>query len=596
MSSQPLRLVSSSVSVEQEPLLGARQSKVEAAVMTGAEIFVQCLLREGVDTLFGYPGGVVLGIYDVLYRTPQLRHILIRHEQGGTHMADGYARATSKPGVVLVTSGPGATNTVTGIATAFMDSIPLVVFSGQVSSVLIGNDAFQEADTIGITRPITKHSYLVKDVTQLAETIREAFYIATSGRPGPVVVDLPKDMLLAKGPFNYPAEVNIRGYKPNVVGHGQQIAKAAALISQARRPVIYAGGGVISSNAAAELTQLAVANHIPVTTTLMGLGGFPETHPLALGMLGMHGTWYANMAVTHCDVLIAIGARFDDRVTGRIKDFAPNAKIIHVDIDPAAISKNVPVDIPIVGDVRQVLLQLNTLVTPPDTGEWLATLDQWKREHPLRYCPADGEIKPQLLIERISEATRGEAIITTDVGQHQMWVAQYYRFTRPRSMITSGGLGTMGYGFPAAVGAALGCPERTVVCITGDGSFQMTAYELATAVTYKVPVKVAIVNNGYLGMVRQWQELFFQKHYSHSYLGDSNPDFVKLAEAYGAIGYRATRPEEVMPVLQAALAVHDRPVVMDFHCSAEEDVYPMVPAGAAIYEMVEGPTPDAGGH
>ncbi|MDZ7261872.1 MAG: biosynthetic-type acetolactate synthase large subunit [candidate division KSB1 bacterium] len=556
--------------------------------MTGSEILIQSLLDEGVDTIFGFPGGAVIGIYDVLYRTPQIRHILVRHEQGATHAADGYARATGKPGVVFVTSGPGATNTVTGIATAYMDSIPIVVFTGQVPSAMIGNDAFQEADIIGITRPITKHSYLVKDVNQLAQIVREAFYIATTGRPGPVLVDLPKDMLVSKAVYQRPKKPQIRGYNPVTRGHYQQIAKAAHLISQAKRPLIYAGGGVISGNAAAELTELAIKGNIPVTTTLTGLGAFPEDHPLALKMLGMHGTWYANMAICECDVLIAVGARFDDRVTGRLDKFSVNSKKIHIDIDPACIAKNVPVDIPIVGDVKHVLPQLTQMIQRPDTNGWCETINQWKKEHPLRYRNRSDQIMPQFVVEKISELTRGEAIIVTDVGQNQMWTAQYYQFKHPRSMLTSGGLGTMGYGFPAAVGAAIGCPGRIVFCITGDGGFQMMCQELATAVYYRIPVKVAILNNGYLGMVRQWQNLFFESRYSHTYLQPSNPDFVKLAESYGAVGLRVERPEEVLPALKEAMKITDRPVVLDFIVAAEENVYPMVPAGAALYEMIEG--------
>jgi len=556
--------------------------------MSGGEIFIQALLDEGVEVVFGYPGGVVLGVYDVLYRSSGLRHILIRHEQGGAHAADGYARATGRPGVVLVTSGPGATNTVTGIATAYMDSIPLVVFTGQVPSAMIGNDAFQEADILGITRPITKHSYLVRNVDELADVIRQAFYIARTGRPGPVLVDLPKDMLMARAFYSPPAKgLHIRGYHPSVDGNPPQIARAAALISEAKRPVLYVGGGVVVGDASAELTELALKAQIPVTTTLMGLGAFPESHPLSLGMLGMHGTWYANMAVTECDLLIAVGARFDDRVTGRLEAFSKESRKIHIDIDPACISKNIQVDIPIVGDVKRVLPQLTAQVRPADTADWLRRIDRWKREHPLRWRQKSDQIMPQWLVQKISEITRGEAIVTADVGQHQMWAAQYYRFNHPRSMINSGGLGTMGYGFPAAIGAAIGRPDRQVWCITGDGGFQMTMAELGTAVQHRVPVKVAIFNNGYLGMVRQWQELFYGGRYSHSCLEQGNPDFVKVAESYGAVGLRATKPEEVEPVLRQAREVKDRPVVIDFHVAREENVYPMIPAGKAIYEMIE---------
>ena len=559
-----------------------------APILTGAEIFLRALIDEGVDTIFGYPGGVVLSVYDRLVQTGELRHILIRHEQAGTHAADGYARATGKPGVVLVTSGPGATNTVTGIATAYMDSIPLVVFTGQVPSNLIGNDAFQEADILGITRPITKHSFLVRDAGELAETIRKAFYIAQSGRPGPVVVDMTKDMLLSRAPYRRPQRIELRGYRPTEKASPRQIQKAAEMLRRARRPVIYAGGGVISSGASDELRELARKMNAPVTTTLLGLGAFPETDPLSLGMLGMHGTWYANMAVSECDLLIAIGARFDDRVTGRLPDFARRARKIHIDIDPACINKNVIVDLPIVGDVKQVLRDLLPLVQACDSAKWLQTIARWKKEHPLRYDKRGDAIKPQEVIEAISRLTRGEAIITTDVGQHQMWTAQWYQFTRPRSHLSSGGLGTMGYGFPAALGAAIGCPDRTVIAITGDGGFQMTAMELATAVNYRVPVKVVILNNGYLGMVRQWQELFFERRYAHSELDSSNPDFVELARSYGAVGYRVEDRRELETALKAMLEETERPVVLDVRVAREENVYPMVPAGAAIYEMIEG--------
>lgn len=555
--------------------------------MNGAGILVETLLDLGVDTIFGYPGGAVLPIYDTLYKKPELRHILIRHEQGGTHAADGYARATGKPGVVLVTSGPGGTNTVTGIATAAIDSIPLVVFTGQVATHLIGNDAFQEADIIGITRPITKQSYLVKDVNKLEKTIREAFHIATSGKPGPVLIDLPKNMVTQKTKYTGTKKVSIPSYKPVTRGHHSQIEKAAELLSKAERPLIYAGGGVMRGEAWKELTALAEKTNIPVTTTLMGLGAFPESKPQSLGMLGMHGTWYANMAITECDVLLAVGARFDDRVTGRVDGFSLKSRKIHIDIDPSCISKNIPVEVPIVGDVKYVLPELERVARKPSIDGWWKTINQWKKDHPLKVPESKDIIMPQHMIKMISEVTKGDAIVVTDVGQHQMWAAQLYNFNHPRSFITSGGLGTMGYGFPAAMGAAIAKPDRTVVCITGDGGFQMTAFELATAVENKVPVKIAIMNNGYLGMVRQWQQLFFEKRYSHSTLKQGNPDFVKLAESYGAVGMRATKPSEMKPMLEKAMKINDKPVVMDFAVAEEENCYPMVPAGAAVNEMVE---------
>ncbi len=555
--------------------------------MLGSEILIQALLDEGVELLFGYPGGNVLSIYDALYRTPQLKHVLVRHEQAATHAADGYARATGKPGVVLVTSGPGATNTVTGIATAFMDSIPIVVITGQVPSAMIGNDAFQEADIIGITRPITKHSYLVKDVNQIVQAVREAFHIATTGRPGPVLVDIPKDIQNAKTAYKRPEKIIIRGYNPTYEGHGQQIARAAKLISQAERPLIYAGGGVVSANASDELRELAWKAHIPVTTTILGIGTFPEDDPLSLGMLGMHGTWYANTAICECDVLVAVGARFDDRVTGRLNGFSTKSKKIHIDIDPACISKNVAVDIPIVGHIKSVLPQLTSMVKKPNTRHWLDTIEAWKKAHPLKYKMRQDEIVPQFVIEKIAEVTEREAVVVTDVGQNQMWSAQFLKVRNPRTFLTSGGLGTMGYGFPAAVGAAFGCPDKTVVCITGDGGFQMNLQELSTAVKHRLPIKIAILNNGFLGMVRQWQELFFGKRYSSTPISDGNPDFVKLAESYGAIGIRVTKPSDVVSALQKCMTIHDKPVVLDFIVVPEEKVMPMVPAGAALTEMIE---------
>jgi len=558
---------------------------------TGAEILLECLRQEGVDTIFGFPGGAVLHIYDALMRyAEEIRHVLVRHEQGAIHAADGYARATGKVGVCLVTSGPGATNTVTGIATAYMDSVPVVIFTGQVPTMLIGNDAFQEADIVGITRPCTKHNYLVKDVKDLATIVKQAFYLARTGRPGPVLVDLPKDVISASAEFNYPAKIKMRSYNPTYQGHAGQIKRAVQLILQAKQPLIYAGGGVVISNASKELAALAQKLCIPVTTTLMGLGCFPGTHPLFLGMLGMHGTFQANMAVTHCDVLIAIGARFDDRVTGKIEAFSPNSKKIHIDIDPTSISKNVRVEIPIVGDAKNILRScLKYLDEEPSRdwtnlrAPWLAQIQEWAKTTPSVSRRGDC-IKPQDVIQKIYELTGGDAIITTEVGQNQMWTAQFYTFTRPRTLITSGGLGTMGFGLPAAIGAQVAFPDKMVIDIAGDGSIQMNIQELATAVQYRLPVKVAILNNHCLGMVRQWQQLFCERRYSQTLL-DVSPDFVKLAEAYGALGLRATKPEEVEPVIRQALST-PRPVLMDFLIDPNECVYPMVPAGAALTEML----------
>ena len=558
---------------------------------TGSQILLECLKREGVEVIFNYPGGAILPVNDELTRW-DFKVILARHEQGAVHAADGYARASGKVGVCLVTSGPGATNTVTGLATAFMDSIPLVALTGQVSTPLIGNDAFQEADIVGITRPCTKHNFLVTDARNVARIVREAFYIASTGRPGPVLIDLPKDITSGETDFTYPKEIHIKGYQPTLAGHAQQVKRALTMILKARKPVIYAGGGVISSGAAQELTTLADRLQIPVTMTLMGLGGFPGTHPLSLGMLGMHGTYQANMAVTNCDLLIAIGARFDDRVTGKIEAFAPSSKKIHIDIDPTSISKNVRVDTPIVGDCKRVLAQMISLLKEEkgldeylrSLGTWHQQIEEWKNVHRLAYHQ-NQVIKPQFVIEKIYELTKGEAIISTEVGQNQMWAAQFYLFDHPRTLLTSGGLGTMGYGFPAAIGAQVAFPQRTVVDIAGDGSIQMNIQELATAVQYKLPVKVAILNNGYLGMVRQWQELFYERRYAMTQIGNISPDFVKLAEAYGAVGLRATRPDEVVPVIQEALRT-PLPVLMDFVVEPEEGVYPMVPAGEAIDRML----------
>jgi len=550
---------------------------------------MKALQEEGVDTIFGFPGGAVLDIYDALVKT-DLRHVLVRHEQGAVHAADGYARASGKVGVCLVTSGPGATNTVTGIASAYMDSVPLVVFTGQVPTALIGNDAFQEVDIVGITRPCTKHNYLVKDVEELERTIREAFFIARSGRPGPVLIDLPKDLVQAKTSNRPIKEVRLRSYHPTYEPNSKQLPKVVKLLKEAKRPLVFTGGGVILSKASEELRRFVAKIHAPVTSTLMGLGGFPASDPLWLGMIGMHGTYRANMSSGECDLLIAIGVRFDDRVTGRTDAFAPNAKIVHIDIDPTSIRKNIPVTVPIVGDCRITLEKLNALLETEDLGNikekrrpWLDQIEEWKSTMPLDYEQSD-VIKPQFVVEKLYELTRGEAIITTEVGQNQMWAAQYYHFDRPNCFITSGGLGCMGFGFPAAIGAQIACPDKLVIDIAGDGSIQMNIQEMATAVQYNLPVKVAILNNGYLGMVRQWQELFYDRCYAHTEMSCA-PDFVKLAEAYGAVGLRATKPEEVEGIIKEALSVQ-RPVIMDFQVEKEECVYPMVPAGEPITEML----------
>ena len=566
--------------------------------LSGSEILIECLKKEGVKYIFGYPGGVVLNIFDFLYEEKDLKLILTRHEQGAVHAADGYARATGKPGVVLVTSGPGATNTVTGIATASMDSVPLVVFTGQVPTMLIGNDAFQEADIVGITRPCTKHNYLVKDVNDLAVVIKEAFHIAVSGRPGPVLIDLPKDVTAGKTEFVWPEKLGLAGYKPRYEGNKYMITQAAREMEKSKKPVIVAGGGVIISGAYKELRELAEHTQIPVTTTLMGIGAFPGTSPLFLGMPGRHGTYYANKAIQESDLLIALGMRFDDRVTGKTDAFAPSARIIHVDIDPTSIRKNMRVDIPVVGDIKKVLAVLNkTIKTEPSIKaqwkqirrSWLGQIDAWKRERPLSYTRSDEVIKPQAVVEKIYELTKGEAIIATEVGQNQMWAAQFYKYDKPRTFLSSGGLGTMGFGFPAAIGAQLAFPDRLVIDIAGDGSIQMNIQELATAVINKLPVKVAILNNGYLGMVRQWQELFYGERYSHTSLHtgkDIVPDFVKVAESYGAVGLKATKPSEVEDVLKEGLFKIKKTVFMDFVVDWKEKVYPMVPAGAPIDHML----------
>ncbi len=566
--------------------------KGDAVKMTGAEIFVKALADMGVDVVFGYPGGSVLNIYDALFQNTRVRHILVRHEQGAVHMADGYARASGRTGVALVTSGPGATNTVTGIATAYMDSIPIVVFSGQVPTLLIGNDAFQEADIVGITRPCTKHNYLVKETKDLARVVKEAFYIASTGRPGPVLVDIPKDVLIASAEYVMPKEVKLRGYHPNYEGHPRQVESAMRLLLEKERPVLYAGGGVILSESSAQLKELAHALGIPVTTTLMGMGAFPGTDPLCLGMLGMHGTYWANMAISHSDVIVAVGARFDDRVTGKIDEFAPHAKIIHIDIDPTSIQKNVPVDIPIVGDLKDVLKKMIKVVKGTKEASayrakvapWRAQIAKWAQTHPLVYKPSRGKIKPQYVVEQIYAITKGDAIIATEVGQNQMFAAQYYKFDRPRTFLSSGGLGTMGYGFPAALGAQVAMPDRLVVDVAGDGSIQMNIQELATAVQYRLPVKIVILNNGTLGMVRQWQEFFFDGKFSQTCLPQI-PDFVRLAEAYGAKGFRATKTEEVRDVLRKGFEAAG-PAVIDVATDPNEMVYPMVPAGAPLTKML----------
>ena len=573
-------------------------------MIQGAEILVRSLLEEGVSHIFGYPGGVLIPIFDVLYDTDDIDVILTRHEQGAAHAADGYARASGKVGVCLATSGPGATNIVTGIATAYMDSIPMVCITGQVPTSLIGNDAFQEADIVGITRPITKHNYLVKDVKDLARIVKEAFYIASTGRPGPVLIDIPKDVSVGKAVFDYPSEVSLRNYKPVVEGSAEQIRKAAELIMASDRPVIYAGGGVIHSGAHEELRTFAEKTGIPVTMTLLGLGALPNDHELSLDMLGMHGTVYANHAISECDLIISVGARFDDRVTGKLEEFAPEAKIIHIDIDPTSLSKNVAVDIPIVGDAKSVLGQLNAQVGKADIAPWIEKVMGWKKNYPLGYEEESGVIKPQAVVRRLSEMTDGEAIIATEVGQNQMWAAQFYKFKHPRSLLTSGGLGTMGYGFPAAMGAQLAFPDRLVVDIAGDGSIQMNIQELATVVMEKLPVKILILNNSYLGMVRQWQELFFDRRYSSTCLDRRRgcpaqcdtpgeqcpeyvPDFVKLAEAFGASGKRVSDPSGLDAALKEMIE-SDGPFVLEVKVAKEENVMPMVPAGAALTQMIGG--------
>jgi len=561
--------------------------------LTGAEIFVECLKREGVKTIFGLPGGVVLKIFDVLHQQKDIEVILTRHEAGAGHMAEGYAKATGKPGVALVTSGPGMTNVVTPLVDAYMDSVPIVVFTGQVPTHLIGNDAFQEADNVGISRPCTKYNFLVKDVNDLGQIIKEAFYIAATGRPGPVLVDIPKDVAMNKGEFRYPDRVSIRGYNPTYEGNKWQIKQAVEAIHKARKPIIYVGGGAIFSNAQAELLEFAELTQIPVDMTLMALGAFPGSHALSLGMMGMHGSYASNMAVHFSDLVIAVGARFDDRVTGKVSEFCPEAKVIHIDIDPTSIRKNVHVDIPIVGDVKTVLQELNAMLKATPNGHsieqrkpWWNQINDWKAKHPLTYVqPPDVMIKPQYVIDRIYQFTKDkDPIVSTDVGQHQMWAAQHFVLNKPHRWLTSGGLGTMGFGMPAALGAQAAFRDKLVLCIAGDGSFQMNMQEMATAVVNKLPVKVFVLNNHFHGMVRQWQDLFYEGRYASSYL-DTVPDFVKLAEAFNAVGLRAKKVEEVDGVIKEALKT-DKPVIVDVEVDPYENCYPMIPAGGCNHEMI----------
>jgi acetolactate synthase I/II/III large subunit len=557
--------------------------------LTGAQILCESLLKEGVEVIFGFPGGVVLPLYDTLPQYPALRHILVRHEQGAAHAADGYARATGKVGVCLATSGPGATNLVTGIANAHLDSVPIIAITGQVSRAFIGKDAFQEVDITGITLPITKHNYLVMEPGQIAQTVKEAFYLAKAGRPGPILIDIPKDVFIEQAEFHYPDKVNMLGYNPTLHGHPAQIKKAAEMINNAsQKPLIIAGRGVILSNAFDELKQLAEMAQIPVITTLLGIGSFPESHPLSYGMLGMHGTVYANWAVDAADLIIAIGMRMDDRATSKVSEFAPNARIIHIDVDPAEIGKNVRVDVPIVGDIKKVLNPLIKLIQPAQHLEWILQLDTWRKEHPLvstriRNAPT---LLPQFVVRKIYEITQGNAIVVAGVGQNQMWAAQHYLFDKPNSFITSGGLGTMGYELPAAMGVKVGKPDETVWCIAGDGGFQMTLHELATIVQDRIAVKIAILNNGYLGMVRQWQDLFYEKRYVGTPL--TCPNFVKLAEAYCVPGLRVEHKEDVVPAIEKAMQT-EGPFLIDFRVEPEENVYPMVPSGEALSKVMEEP-------
>ena len=561
--------------------------------LSGGEILIRCLKDEGVEYLFGYPGGAVLHIYDAIYRQDDVKHILVRHEQAATHAADGYARATGRPGVVIVTSGPGATNAVTGIATAFMDSIPMVVITGQVATANIGSDAFQEVDAVGITRPCVKHNFLVKDLSKLAETVKKAFYVATTGRPGPVVIDVPKDITdpAIKIPYHYPDEIKMRSYDPVLEGDPEQIKRAVDLLLTAKKPMIYTGGGVILGNGSDELRTLVKLLAYPVTTTLMGLGSIPYDNEQFLGMLGMHGTYEANMAMHECDVLFAVGARFDDRVTGKIAEFCPNAKIIHIDIDPSSISKTITVDVPIVGDVAGVLHEMSKLLqsvgresNKKELDAWWKIINGWRAVDCMTYDRGTDMIKPQAAVELLHEITAGDAYVTSDVGQHQMWAAQYYGFSKPKRWINSGGLGTMGFGLPAAMGVQLAYPDETVVCVTGEGSIQMCIQELSTCLQYGLPIKIISLNNRYLGMVRQWQEFFYENRYSNSYM-ESLPDFVKLAESYGHVGMRVERPEDLKPMMEKAFAMKDRLVFMDIVTDQAENVYPMIMAGKAHNEM-----------
>ena len=565
--------------------------------VTGAQALFKALEGEGVDTVFGIPGGAILPAYDPLIDST-VRHVLCRHEQGAGHAAEGYAWASGRVGVAMATSGPGGCNLVTALADAKMDSVPIVAITGQVPSPVVGNDAFQEADICGITMPITKHNYLVTDANLIAETLREAFHIASTGRPGPVLVDIPKDILLQEITWRWPEEIDLPGYKPTTKGNLRQVRSAVKMIMESRRPVLYVGGGVIKANAGNELFRLATDGHLPVTTTLMARGAFPDAHDLALGMPGMHGGYTAVTALQKADLLVALGARFDDRVTGQLASFAPNAKIIHVDIDPAEIGKNRNADVPIVGDAKDVIAKLHAELTRqqdeaggvPDRSEWLSTLESWKQTYPYRYDqPADGPVKPQFAIERLYEATKGDAVVVAGVGQHQMWASQFWKFSEPRTWVNSGGLGTMGFAVPAALGAAAARPDKRVVAIDGDGCFQMTAQELATSRTENIPFITAIINNAHLGMVRQWQELFYEERYSQVYLSYDVPDYVKLAEAYGAIGLRAEHPDEVDAVIEKALSITDRSVVIDFRVDAREMCFPMVPAGASNDDIILGP-------